>query len=616
MSTMVKLEDFHWRYPSFGDAASNPWSLNGINLEVGRGEFIGITGPSGAGKTTTCKAIMGIVPHGAKIPFQLYNEHLQGSVWVDGELVTGIDREANVVDGEACGKLLGRGIISPKGGMIMQDPEAQFIRMSVLHEVSFGLQLLKLPKAEIEERVREALEMVGLGYLAGYSEYVHPNDLSGGQKQRVAIASFLAMRPELLILDEPTSDLDPRGKSEVIETVASLRSRHNMTVILVEQDPAILQRFCDRIALIDQGQVRLIEPASDFYRQVDTLDGCSVYRFEVSDIARKAGYRLDGQLPISIAEAVKCFPADLPASLQPPDATPRAETLIEVRDLTYFYEDGTQALHGVNFDLHKGEVLALLGTNGSGKTTAAKILNGIYKPSGGTVRILGADVTQRSVSSQLPRHVGYVFQNPDHQIFTRQVREEVRYGLKNIGVPPREMDEAIMEALSAVGLADKADEDPLFLGKGQRQRLAVASVLAMRPEIIIVDEPTTGQDYGMVCGIMDLLEGLHKQGNTVLIITHDMTLVANYCQRAVVLLNGRNVFTGTPRELFSSPENVALTQLSAPQAISLSVAMRQTNPAFPLLLNQAEWIKALRSHTGHARPQEGQDPARMAEAGN
>jgi energy-coupling factor transport system ATP-binding protein len=615
MSAMVKLEDFYWRYPSFGDAASNPWSLNGINLEVGKGEFFGLTGPSGAGKTTTCKAIMGIIPHGAKIPFQRYNDHLRGSVWVDGELVTGVDASANVVDGEAGGKLMGRGIISPKGGMIMQDPEAQFIRMSVLHEVSFGLQLLKLPTAEIEARVREALQMVGLGYLAEYAEYVHPNDLSGGQKQRVAIASFLAMRPELLILDEPTSDLDPRGKSEVIETVASLRDRHNVTVILVEQDPAILQRFCDRIALIDQGKVRLIEPASEFYRQVDTLDGCSVYRFEVSDIARRAGYRLDGQLPISIPEAVQCLPADLPASLQPPDAKPQPETLIEVRDLTYFYEDGTQALHGVNFDLHKGEVLALLGTNGSGKTTAAKILNGIYKPSGGSVKILGTDVTQNSIRSQLPRHVGYVFQNPDHQIFTRQVREEIRYGLKNIGTPSQEMDAAIMDALSAVGLADKADEDPLFLGKGQRQRLAVASVLAMRPEIIIVDEPTTGQDYGMVCGIMDLLEGLHRQGNTVLIITHDMTLVANYCQRVVVLLDGRNVFTGTPRELFSSPENVALTQLTAPQAISLSVAMRQKNPAFPLLLNQAEWIKALEIHNGQVGPQRTQDLATVVETG-
>jgi len=163
-------------------------------------------------------------------------------------------------------------------------------------------------------------------------------------------------------------------------------------------------------------------------------------------------------------------------------------------------------------------------------------------------------------------------------------------------VPEAEKDARIMEALEAVGLADKANEDPLFLGKGQRQRLAVAAILAMRPEMIIVDEPTTGQDYAMVCGIMNLLEDLHKQGNTVLIITHDMTLVANYCQRVVVLLNGRNSFTGSPRELFSNPENIRATQLCAPQAISLSVALREENEGYPLLLNATEWAQALEIH--------------------
>jgi len=591
MTTMVKVEGFYWRYPSFGDAADNPWALKGIDLEVEQGEFLGITGPSGAGKTTLCKAIMGIIPHGVKIPFQNYNAHIQGSVTVDGELVTAVDPQGNVVDGEARGALLGKGIISPKAGMVMQDPETQFIRMSLLHEVSFGLQLLKLPAAEIEARVQEALEMVGLGFLAQDAQYIHPNDLSGGQKQRVAIASFLAMRPDLLILDEPTSDLDPRGKSEVIETVRMLHDRHKMTVILVEHDPEILQRFCSRIVLIDDGKVRLIEQTNEFYRRVDVISGCGIHKFEVSEIASRANIRTEGRVPITVEESLACFPQDLSCSLQPEDAAPSGEVLLEVKGLEYTYEDGTQALKGVDFELHKGEVLALLGTNGSGKTTVAKILNGIYRPSAGKVLILGQDVTQRKVRSQLPRYVGYVFQNPDHQIFTRKVSEEVAYGLKNLGLPPDEIQRRIDQALEAVGLGAMADA--LFLGKGQRQRLAVASILAMRPEIIIVDEPTTGQDYSMVSSIMELLEDLHRQGNTVLIITHDMTLVANYCTRIVVLLNGRTVFTGTPRQLFSDPEQIRLTQLRAPQAITLSCAMRQIKPDYPLLLNTREWVRAL-----------------------
>lgn len=594
MSAMVRIEDFHWRYPSFGDLAENPWTLKGINLEIEKGEFFGITGPSGAGKTTTCKAIMGIVPHGLKIPYRFYNHHLKGSVWVDGRLVTGVEPEGNVVDGRPLGTLLGQGIIAPYGGMVLQDPETQFLRMSLLHEIAFGLQLLKLPAEEIEKRVREALAMVGLGDLADEAMYIHPNDLSGGQKQRVAIAAFLALRPELLILDEPTSDLDPQGKSEVIETVHMLRDRYHMTVVLVEQDPEILRRFCDRIALIADGQVQMIERADDFYRRTEVLSSWGVHTFEVSEIAAQTGIRWGGGLPISVEEALGCFPSDLDASLQPPDRAPTGEALLQVRDLHYVYDDGTPALRGVSFDLYKGEVLALLGANGSGKTTVAKILNGIYAPTGGSVRMFGQNIVRRSVRRQLPRYVGYVFQNPDHQIFTRRVWDEIAYGLKNLSLRPDELDERCRLALQAVGLGDQADEDPLFLGKGQRQRLAVASILAMRPQIIIVDEPTTGQDHRMVRGIMDLLGELHTQGNTVLIITHDMTLVANYCQRVVVLMEGRDVFTGTPRELFSRPEMVRMTRLCAPQAISLSAAMRERNAAFPMLLNKIEWVNALK----------------------
>jgi energy-coupling factor transport system ATP-binding protein len=270
--------------------------------------------------------------------------------------------------------------------------------------------------------------------------------------------------------------------------------------------------------------------------------------------------------------------------------------VVEVKDLGYVYPGGTWALRDVSFELHHGEVLALLGPNGSGKTTVAKILNGLCRPTAGSVRVLGEDVHRRLVRAMLPRLVGYVFQNPDHQIFTRRVADEIGFGLKNLDLPEAEVEARITQALETVGLADLADEDPLFLGKGQRQRLAVASILAMEPEIIIVDEPTTGQDQRMVRGIMELLRELHQQGKTVLIITHDMTLVANYCQRVVVLLNGRDIFCGSPRALFSHPEVLGAAHLRAPQAISLSLALREENDGFPLLLNTSEWLAALEAY--------------------
>ena len=596
---MVRVHDLHWRYPGFGEAQENPWTLQGIELQVRKGEFYGLTGPSGAGKTTLCRCIVGLIPHGIKVPFQRYSHHLRGSVWVDGTLITGMNPEGNVREGKPRGELLGSGILTPRVGMILQDPETQFLKMSLLHEVAFGLQLQHVDRQEIEARIEQALKWVGLDSLIPDAAYLHPNDLSGGQKQRVAIASFLAMRPDLLILDEPTSDLDPAGKHEVIETVRALRDRHDLTVILVEQDPAILQSFCDRIALLDRGRVRLVDDAAAFYRQVETIQAHGVACFEVSQVASRAGIRYKDTVPISVDECLACFPRELDPELEPADAEPQGEVLVKVRDVEYVYEDGTQALHGVSLDLHRGEMLALLGANGSGKTTVAKILNGIYRPSRGTARILGRDIARRAVRRQLPRQVGYVFQNPDHQIFTRRVRDEIAYGLYNLDIPKDEVESRIVQALEAVGLTDLADEDPLFLGKGQRQRLAVASVLAMRPQITIVDEPTTGQDYRMMRAMMDLLAELHEpgsgsgRGNTVLIITHDMALVANTCQRVVVLQDGRDVFTGTPRQLFSDPRIVEATQLRAPQAIALSIAMREQRPDYPLLLNVAEWVHAL-----------------------
>jgi len=589
--SLVKIDNLYWRYPAFV-GKMNPWALNGVTLDIEKGEFFGITGPSGAGKTTICKSIMGLIPHSMRVPANRVNEHVQGSVTVMDRLVAGVNPEGNVVDGEPRGELLGEAVRPPLAGMVFQDPENQFLTMSLLYEVAFGLQLLELEPEEIDQRVEEALHLVGLGHLWENAENIHPADLSGGQKQRVAIASFLAMRPDLLILDEPTSDLDPIGKSEVIATVRRLKEEHDLTVVLVEQDPEILFDFCDRIALICSGQVDLIAEPEGFYSEFEFLDERGAYTFEVSRIAYRANACAKEEVPKSIVEARAVLSS---ASGEPKDelVDPSTEKVIEVEDLWYQYEDGTVALYGADLNLRRGETRGLLGNNGSGKTTLAKILTGIYAPWKGTCKVLGEDVFQRRVRRELPMKIGYVFQNPDHQIFTRRVYDEVAYGLGCIDVDEKEIEPRVREALERVGLAELSDEDPLFLGKGQKQRLAVAAVLAMRPEVIIVDEPTTGQDYRMVSSIMALLEDLHEAGGTVLIITHDMTLVANYCQTVTVLRDGRTVFEGTSRELFSSPDLLEDAQLRAPQAISLSCELRKDRPDFPLLLNEREWVAAL-----------------------
>lgn len=579
------LNGLWWRYPTYSEKVP-PWILRDINLQVEQGECFGITGPSGAGKTTLCRTIIGILPASARLTAEQLSQHFRGSVSILGKPVTEQTASSNQI------------------GLVLQDPENQFLRMSLLHELAFGLQIQHIPHHEIIQRVSEALRLVGLEHLWHGAAYLHPAELSGGQKQRVAIAAFLARRPQVLLLDEPTSDLDPVGKYEVIETIARLRRDTRMTVVLVEQDPAILSAFCDRIALLYEGRIKLVAPPQEFYAQRRLLERCGASAGELARISWHTGLTFESRPPLTFDEAEQAFAPALAqkipaepalAALPQQQVTPSTDPIVEAEDVWYAYDDGTLALRGVNLTLFRGEMLALLGPNGSGKTTFAKILAGIYRASRGRVQVLGHNVLERRARKRLPGLVGYVFQNPDHQIFSRSVSSEIDYGLKNLGISAPRRREIVQETLSAVDLAHIADEDPLFLSKGQRQRLAVAAVLAMGPEILIVDEPTTGQDYRSVTAIMHLLRKLQEQGKTIIIITHDMTLVAEYCQRVVAFRDGTLAFTGTPAQLFGKSESLARTGLQPPAAAALANRLRKHYPHLPPLLTVEQWRELLAS---------------------
>lgn len=589
MSTAFSVAGLWWRYPTFSDTP-HPWTLRDISLRVEQGSCFGITGPGGAGKTTLCRTLLGILPYNARLTPEQLPHHFRGSVEVLGEAVT-----APTTSTASANRI----------GMVQQDPENQFLRMSVLHELAFGLQVQGLAHDEILKRICEALSWVGLGHLWHGAAYIHPSDLSGGQKQRIAIASFLALRPQILILDEPTSDLDPVGKREVIETIARLRRDYAMTVILVEQDPEILSTFCDRIALLHQGSVELVAAPSDFYSERALLEQCGASVGELARISWHSGYTCESRdthtshTPLSLEEAESAFTAPLLSSRVFIDehavslkTSPGArEAVVEAEDVCYRYGDGTMALKGVDLTLYRGEMLGLLGPNGSGKTTFAKILAGIYRATSGNVHVMGQEA--RKARKHLSRSVGYVFQNPDHQLFCRSVKEEIAYGLKNLGIDATRRREIIAATLDAVDLAHLAQEDPLFLSKGQRQRLAVASILAMGPDILVVDEPTTGQDAHSIAGIMRLLCDLQQQGKTILMITHDMTLVAEYCQRVVAFRNGEITFTGTPAELFSDSIILQRTGLRPPVTAALATRLRARIPEFPPFITVQQWVNAL-----------------------
>ena len=580
---IIRVEDLWWRYPAYV-GKENPWTLKGLSLNVERGEFLGITGPSGAGKTTLCLTLIGYIPRGYKIPPKVLHEFLKGRIEVFGELV--LERRKDEVR-------LGR-VPTEKIGLVMQDPENQFLTMSLLHEVSLGLQIKGYEKDEIEKRVKEALDRVGLGHLYPIADKIHPMDLSGGQKQRAAIASFLALRPDVLILDEPTSDLDPKGKEEVIETIDVLRKEYGLTVILVEHDPHILRRFCDRISLLYDGRIEFTADPLTFYQKVRLLLDKGVAVPNTSLLTWELKVRRFPQTP---EEAYKVLMRHIKPekveNLRFNGGKEKVEKIIEIEDVWFRYEDGTIALRGVSADVRRGDYVALIGPNGSGKTTLSKLLVGIYRPWRGKIRIMGMDASKPDIAKKLPRYVGYVFQNPDHQIFTRTVYDEVAYGPMNLGLNKEEIDKRVKEALSVVGLLEYSKEDPIFLGKGQKQRLAVASILAMKPEILIVDEPTTGQDYRMKKGIMSLMDALHSKGSTIITITHDMELVAEHCRKAIVMNEGKVIFHGPVRRLFDDDKTLEKASLYPPDLVSLSKLFRREFSHFPLLLGIKEWEMAV-----------------------
>ncbi len=578
MMDAVKIKNFYWKYPNFTGVVSD-FALKNINLTVKPGEFFGITGPSGAGKTSLCFSIAGLIPHQMQLAERDPRQYVSGTVQVFDEVVSAVEEK----DGKHV--ITGKGVMAPEVGLVMQDPESQFLTMSVRQELSLGLQFLGLDKGEIDLRIKEALERVGMIDIYDMADKIHPTELSGGQKQRLIIAGFIAMRPKILILDEPTSDLDPAGKIEIIEAIQKLKKEGNLTVILVEHNPELMQEFADRMIVLNDGMIVAMGKPEEIYSDIDLISKYNIYAPEIAEL--KCGN--DSKRCTTIEAFIEKIPKDVrfgKVSHVMPDES--GSPLIEVKDLKFSYEDGTQALNGLSFEIKQNEMVALIGQNGSGKSTLSKILSGIEGNFKGTVKIADLDLHDAKNRRNMPRHVGYVFQNPDHQIFNRNVYSEVAYGLKNMGASQSVIEERVNAVLKSVNLIDKIKEDPLFLGRGQKRRLGVASVLVMHPEIIIVDEPTTGQDYRMSKEIMELLKKLNEDGTTIIVITHDMRLVAEFCPRSIVMNQGKIVYDGSTFNLFKNDEVLEKASLRAPQIVRLSKEMMKIGMCEDIMLTAEE----------------------------
>ncbi|MGH7879653.1 MAG: ABC transporter ATP-binding protein, partial [Candidatus Binataceae bacterium] len=460
-------------------------------------------------------------------------------------------------------------------------------------EVAFAMQQIGMARAEIVARIAPALAAVGL---AGF-EARDPTSLSGGEKQRLAIAAVLALRPQVIVFDEPTSDLDPEGRAEVLALIHRLRA-DGLSLIVIEHEAEEL-RGCDRIVLMRDGAIIAQDPPAAVLTRLDLLEACGVHPPELNRALALLG--ISAHAPsVDAAErllrqhlrletgAVLAEPVASAAA--PPDQKAAVTTpLAEARALSFAYASNPPALASINLAIAEGEFIAIVGQNGSGKTTLAKQLVGLLKPSSGVVLLAGRDRAAMRAAETAPL-AGYVFQNPDHQLFAATVEDEVAFGPRNFGLDAVEVERRVAEVLRAVDLEDARPRDPFLLGKGERQRLAVASVLALRPRLLILDEPTTGLDYREQRRMMALVADLNRAGVAIVIITHTPWLVAEYARRVVLLRQGRVLFDGPVREFFRQDALLRQSAFRPPEITLLACRFGFT------ALSVAEFVAALRAH--------------------
>jgi len=426
-----------------------------------------------------------------------------------------------------------------------------------------------------------------------------PSKLSGGQKQRVAIAAVLAREPDVLAFDEPTGNLDPVGSRAVYETIRKICDDRGRTIVIVEHDLAPVIDLVNRVVVMEAGQIVFQGTPREVLRETDLLwrSGVKVPLATEFGLRQEARHFISYPLtPITVEEAISPLrnrfgwpTAPLLTAAPPVAAVPR-EPIIEFQKVTHQFENGYNGLDGVNLKIYPGEFIALCGMNGAGKTTTALHVMGLLKPTAGRVLVADQDTRQRTVA-EMARTVGLIFQNPNHQLFKDSVAGEIDFGPTNIGWDAARIQTERERVMALVGLTGLEKADPESLSIGQKQRVAVASVLVMQPQVLLLDEPTTGQDQRTLAPFMELVAELNRAGVTVLMITHDMDVVLRYASRVVVMVKGQVLADGAPAELFLREDVLTQARLHLPELLGLTKYLTGQAPVYVNSLDALEnWL--------------------------
>jgi len=533
----IKFDQVSFRYTD-----SDTPALKDINLEIKTGEIVLITGPAGSGKTTLCSCINGLIPH--------YHEG---------------DLEGKVTIGEYDTKNVRVGGLASIVGMVFQDPESQLVTNSVADEVAFGPENFGIPREKINKRVRKALKATRM---TGYEDR-EPHTLSGGEQQSCVIAATYSMHPEIYVLDEPLANLDPQGRAKVLELVTDIASEFGKTMIIVEHALEEILPYVQRVIIMDKGTI-----VRDGSVESILENGDIKQVFKRPDITRLAqsidlaGFPLKPEHLISAMQE-KYQLRGVAQTMDHARGNGKGDPVIVMDNVSHRYEAGVNALHEVSLSIHQGEFIALLGRNGSGKTTLVSHIIGLLKPTQGKVTVVGQN-TMDTPTHILARHVGFCFQNPNHQIVSFTVKDEMEFGLKAHGIDESEYPDRIQRALEIVNMEEYADAEVFDLGKGQKQRIALASVLTLEPEMLVIDEPTTGQDPEMTYEIFEIINKLNQKGTTVLLITHKVDYAAMYAKRAILLNHGHIKFDGNIDDLLMDEALMQANSLELPDITRLA----------------------------------------------
>ncbi|WP_045413212.1 ABC transporter ATP-binding protein [Vibrio owensii] len=548
----IEFSNFSFRYESLDKP-----TLKNINLRIEKGEKIVIIGPSGSGKSTLGQCLNGLIPHAIK-------GETSGQLTINGQDTAPFDMHQ----------------FTEQVGTVLQDTDSQFVGLSIGEDIAFALENQLMSNIDMYPLVKATAKMVDLEQMLDRS----PHDLSGGQKQRVSLAGILVDDVDILLFDEPLAALDPKTGKKTIEIIDDLHRETGKTIIIIEHRlEDVLHRSVDRIILMESGEI-IADTTPDEILASPLLEEYGIREPLYLSALKEAGCAIEGDAKPSSLSTMPLaqYQSAVSAWFEASKATnveKQAETLLAVRNLTYSYDGEKNALEDVSFVVKRGEFVSVLGKNGSGKSTITKLVMGVIEPDQGSMILNGQNLNDLTIFERSQK-VGVVMQNPNHMISHHMIFDEVAFGLRNRGVEEKQVEAKVLEVLELCGLSKYRHWPIEALSYGQKKRVTIASILALEPELLILDEPTAGQDYRNYTSMLSFIEKLNRElGITVMIISHDMHLVLEYTTRSIVIADSKLIADAPMTEVFSSPTlldqaNLATTSL---YELATELGIKNTN---------------------------------------